>query len=115
MALYDAHKLKLIPPQWYTISELARVRDHSKIAQFAARRAVQPFQPEFTSDEEGQAISALPGDPLHPGGAASPAHRHRIIIKSMGRSGMEMALDCNLPGHILSTDGGHGAGSQAKL
>ena len=100
--LYNARKLKLIPPQWYTISELATVPRHANIAGLATSRAVRPMQPEFTSDEAGQAISALPGDPLHPDGAAAPTDRHRIVIKSMGRSGMEMELDCNLAGHPLS-------------
>jgi hypothetical protein len=88
------------------------VRTHAQLEQVAAGRhtssgssrssGMPPFQPEFTTDEEGQAISALPGDPLHPDGAASPTHRHRIIIRGMGKSGMDMALECNLPGHALA-------------
>lgn len=112
MQLYNQGQVKLIPPQWYTISELTTVRRHAQLADAARHRTVYPIQPEFTADDAGAALAALPGDPLHPDGARAPTDRHRILIKRMGKRGMDMGLECNLPGHPLAAAGG---GSAAKL
>ena len=112
LQLYGKGGVKLIPPQWYTILELNQVRQHSQLAAHARARASTPFQPEFTSDDKDQAVAALPGDPLHPDGAVRPTDRHRIIVRGTGRGGMDMALECNLPGHALATAN---AAAPAKL
>lgn len=92
VSLYTQQKIKLIPPQWYTMNELSGCKDILQIPSLRPPNfKMVPIQPNFTQDEQGNPLSALPGDPLHPDGAKAPHHRHRLLFENrQGFMGMRL-------------------------
>jgi len=88
-------EIKVMPPQFYTMFELQAVRSLEALATEAKNKIVNPIQPEFNPAENGEVLIAFPGDPLHPGGAAKPTDKHRLLAQMDGVH-MIMRLEKNI-------------------
>ncbi|MEC9073153.1 MAG: NUDIX hydrolase [Myxococcota bacterium] len=82
----DAHAkggLMLAPPQWFLLGKLAALSDAQSAVRWARQRAVPTVQPTIGT-VDGALVIALPGDPIHEGGA-DPDGALRRIVMSDGR------------------------------
>ena len=106
-------KLRLVPPQWYTLNELQKYSTLDDFIKYnlisliftprlphndlsfrtLSHRKIQPIQPEFVSDDQGRTVCALPGDPLHPSGAVQSNDRHRFYVKFHQKGIMDLSLE----------------------
>jgi len=87
-------QMKIIPPQFYTMTELANIKTIKQLEIVARNRTIYPIQPEFVN-EDTHTVIALPGDPLHPNGAHKPSDRHRLLTTFQGGH-MNMILEKKL-------------------
>ncbi len=79
---YAKGAIALAPPTLVTLEELAPLSTSTVRSHPWPRRAVRPL---ITTDDKGNALLALPGDPLHDVKDACWPHRTRIVIEDGGR------------------------------
>lgn len=68
----------LSPPTFWIVGDLADRADLGDVERWAAAREVPPVRPAVVS-VDGRMGIALPGDPLHPGGAVDGAAPRRMV------------------------------------
>ena len=99
LMLHREGNMKLIPPQWYTLTEFTSLPSIDEIKAAAGRRALPIIQPVFTTDENGAVFSALPGDAAHilTTPTPPPTNRHRLWLSEHEKGNMLYKLDVNIP------------------
>lgn len=77
---HAAGRFTLAPPTWRILGDVAAARDFDAWAALASPVGAVPRIMPHAVREDGAFVLALPGDPLHPDSADSPA-RARIVLR----------------------------------